>query len=63
MADLFLFRGNTMAISNISANTIVQGDRPPQLRGQAISAYMLAIRDGLSIGSLATGVRVGVFGV
>ena len=52
-----------MIVSNISANTLLQTNTPAHLRGQAVSLYMLAMRGGLSIGSLLTGVSVSVLGV
>jgi predicted MFS family arabinose efflux permease len=60
---LLMGAGLSMGVSNISANTLVQADSTVQLRGQAVSMYMLAMRGGLSIGSLLTGLSVSVLGV
>ncbi len=60
---LLVFGGMAMSISNISANTILQANTPSQLRGQAVSLFMLAMRGGLSIGSLLTGISVSLLGV
>jgi len=60
---LLVVGGMAMSVSNISANTLIQANTPSQLRGQAVSLYMLAMRGGLSIGSLSTGVSVSLLGV
>ena len=60
---LLVAGGMAMIVSNISANTLLQTNTPAHLRGQAVSLYMLAMRGGLSIGSLLTGVSVSVLGV
>ena len=60
---LLVVGGTAMSVSNISANTILQANTPSQLRGQAVSLYMLAMRGGLSIGSLLTGISVSLWGV
>jgi predicted MFS family arabinose efflux permease len=52
-----------MSVSNISANTLLQANTTSQLRGQTVSLYMLAMRGGLSIGSLLTGISVSLLGV
>ncbi len=63
LTALLVVAGTTMSVSNISANTLVQSDTPAQLRGQAVSLYMLAMRGGLSIGSLLTGISVSLLGI
>ncbi len=60
---LLVFAGVAMSVSNISANTILQANTSSQLRGQAVSLYMLAMRGGLSIGSLLTGISVSLLGI
>ena len=60
---LLVVAGMVMSISSISANTLLQSNTPPQLRGQTVSLFMLAMRGGLSIGSLLTGVSVTLLGV
>jgi MFS family permease len=52
-----------MTISNISVNTLIQSTADPAFRGQAVSMFMLAIRGGMALGSLATGLLVGLLGV
>jgi MFS family permease len=63
MPLLLVAGGMAMIISNISANTLLQTNTPAHFRGQAVSLYMLAMRGGLSIGSLLTGVSVSLLGV
>ena len=60
---LLALAGVSMNVSNTSANSFLQTVADPRLRGQTISLYMLAMRGGLSIGSLLTGVAVSVLGV
>ena len=55
--------GITMSISNTSVNALLQTHSPPELRGRTVSLYMLAMRGGLSLGSLITGTTVTLFGV
>lgn len=62
LSILLIFGGVAMSVSNISANTIIQVNTPPQFRGQAVSLFMLAMRGGLSIGSLLTGLSVSLIG-
>lgn len=60
---LFILAGTLMTASNISANTLLQSAAPTRIRGQTVSLYMLAMRGGVSIGSLLTGVSVSLLGV
>jgi len=60
---LLAMAGVAMSISNTSVNTAVQTYAPLPLRGQAISVYMLAMRGGLSLGSLMTGAVANLIGV
>lgn len=60
---LLVAGGIAMSVGNISANTILQSGTPAHLRGQTVSLYMLAMRGGLSIGSLLTGISVNLLGV
>ena len=60
---LVLLGGLAMTTSNTSANTLIQSTAEPALRGQTVSIYMLAIRGGMALGSLATGITVSVLGV
>jgi MFS family permease len=60
---LLVLAGVSMSMGNTSANAFLQAAVPPQLRGRAVSLYMLAMRGGLSIGSLLTGMSVSALGV
>jgi predicted MFS family arabinose efflux permease len=60
---LLVVAGLAMTISNTSANALLQATAPPALRGQTVSLYMLAMRGGLSVGSLLTGLSVHLLGV
>ena len=60
---LLVFAGLCMTVTNTSANSFLQASAPARLRGRTVSLYMLAMRGGLSIGSLLTGVTVHVLGV
>ncbi len=60
---LLMLAGVSMNVSNTSANSFLQVEANPRLRGQTVSLYMLAMRGGLSLGSLLTGVAVGLIGV
>ena len=52
-----------MNLSNTSANAALQTEAPEQLLGQTVALHMLAIRGGVSLGSLITGVTVVLLGV
>lgn len=58
-----LMAGVAMAVGNVSANTVLQTQAPDELRGQAVSVYMLAMRGGAALGALLTGVTVSLLGV
>ncbi len=60
---VFVLAGTAMAVSNISANSFLQATSPAGMRGQTVSLYMLAMRSGVSLGSLLTGVSVAMLGV
>ncbi|MDR3451695.1 MAG: MFS transporter [Rhodoferax sp.] len=60
---LFVLAGIVMTASNASANALVQSLAPPALRGQAVSLFMLAMRGGLSVGSLLTGAVTSGLGI
>jgi predicted MFS family arabinose efflux permease len=60
---LLAIGGFSMAVSNTSANSLLQASAPARLRGRTISLYMLAMRGGLSIGSLLAGVSANLLGV
>jgi predicted MFS family arabinose efflux permease len=60
---LFVLAGVSMTASNASTNAILQAAAPTSIRGQAVSLFMLAMRGGVSLGSLLTGLSVGWLGV
>ena len=60
---IMMLGGLAMTASNTSANALLQSRAPDDTRGQAVSLYMLAMRGGLSIGSLLTGLSVSLLGV
>lgn len=60
---LLVLAGLSMNASNTSANSLLQATANPRLRGQSVSLYILAMRGGLSIGSLLTGLSVHMFGI
>jgi MFS family permease len=60
---LLVVAGVTMSVTNTSANTFVQSAAAANLRGQAVSVFMLASRGGTALGALATGLSVEVWGI
>jgi predicted MFS family arabinose efflux permease len=60
---LFALAGAALTISNTAANSLLQVTAGPRLLGQTVSLYMLAMRGGISLGALVTGVAVGWVGV
>jgi len=60
---LFTLAGLAMTAGNVSVNAFIQIAAPPSLRGRSISLYMLAMRGGLSIGGLLTGLSMNWLGV
>ncbi len=63
LVALLILAGISMSITNTSTNTIVQSAASTELRGQAVSLYMLAMRGSIALGSLATGLSVSLLGV
>ncbi len=60
---LFTLAGLTMTAANVSANAFLQVAAPVALRGRSVSLYLIAMRGGLSIGSLATGASIHALGI
>ena len=60
---LLVIAGAAMTVSNTAANSLLQTGARPHLLGQTVSLYMLAMRGGMSLGALLTGVTVGHYGV
>jgi MFS family permease len=63
LAGLLVLAGLSMSVSNTSANALLQATAPAALRGRTVSLYMLALRGGVSVGSLLTGLAIGFVGV
>jgi MFS family permease len=60
---LLLLAGVSMNITNTAINTLVQTTASPIVRGQAVSLYMLAMRGGLALGGLVTGLSAHLLGI
>jgi len=63
LPPLLVLSGAAMTVSNTTANSLIQSTTPKNLLGQTVSLYMLAVRGGISIGALLTGVLVSYLGV
>ena len=63
LPGLLVGAGVAMSITNTSTNALVQGAASPQLLGQAVSVYMLAMRGGIALGGFSTGLTVSWLGV
>jgi hypothetical protein len=63
LAFLLVGCGFLLTVANTSANTFLQSQADNQSRGQTASLYMLAMRGGLSLGNLATGVMISLSNV
>ncbi len=63
LAALLVLAGLAMSVSNTSANALLQATASPALRGRTVSLYMLALRGGVSVGSLVTGLAVNLLGI
>jgi predicted MFS family arabinose efflux permease len=60
---LLMLAGASMTVSNTAANSMLQSAASPRLLGKTVSLYMLAMRGGISLGALLTGVGVSLLGV
>ncbi len=60
---LMVIAGVAMTASNTSANALIQLNAPERIRGQSVSLFMLAMRGGMALGSLMTGLLVHFVGV
>jgi predicted MFS family arabinose efflux permease len=60
---LLVLAGAAMTISNTAANTLLLAGARPHLLGRAVALYMLALRGGISLGSLLIGGAIGLLGV
>jgi predicted MFS family arabinose efflux permease len=63
LPPLLMLAGASMTVSNTTANSVLQANASPRLLGQTVSLYMLAMRGGISLGSLITGAAVSLLGV
>ncbi|HTP28697.1 MAG TPA: hypothetical protein VMK12_23935, partial [Anaeromyxobacteraceae bacterium] len=55
--------GTAMAVTNISANSLLQAAAERRLLGRSVSLYMLVMRGGLSLGAVLTGLAVHLLGI
>ena len=60
---LFVCAGIVTAISNTSANTLLQTTARPDRLGETVGLYILAISAGNSLGAILTGLSVSTLGV
>ena len=60
---LLVIAGSSMAVSNTSANSLLQSTAKPDQLGQTVSLFMLAVRGGMSLGAVITGATVSALGV
>lgn len=60
---IMVLAGGAMVVTTTSANSVLQTSAPMHLLGQVVALQMLAIRGGVSLGSLVAGFSVSVFGV
>jgi MFS family permease len=63
LETLLMLAGMSMSVTNTSTNTILQTAASAQLRGQAVSLYMLAVRGSGALGSVMTGFAVNFLGI
>ena len=63
LPPLLALAGASMTVSNTAANSLLQAKASPDLLGQTVSLYTLAMRGGISFGALLTGAAVGLLGV
>jgi predicted MFS family arabinose efflux permease len=63
LPPLLVLAGAAMTISSTSANSFLQANADPRVLGRTVSLYMLAMRGGLSLGALVTGIAVDLMGV
>ena len=63
LAFLLVGSGFLLTVANTSANTFLQSQANDQNRGQTASLFMLAMRGGLSLGNLATGMIISLSSV
>jgi len=63
LAFLLVGSGFLLTVANTSANTFLQSQANDQNRGQTASLFMLAMRGGLSLGNLATGLIISLSSV
>jgi len=55
--------GVAMTVCNATVNALVQMRALPQMHGQSVGLFMLAIRGGSSVGGLLTGALISIVGV
>ena len=63
LVALLVVAGLAMSTTNIATNTLLQSSGVAGTQGQAVSLYMLAMRGGIALGSLATGISAHLLGI
>jgi MFS family permease len=63
LPNLLGLAGISMTVSNASANALLLAAAPTRIRGETVSLYMLAMRGGVALGGLVTGLLVTLMGV
>lgn len=63
LSAVLVLAGAALTMTNTSVNSILQGSARDEIRGQTASLFMLAMRGGMSLGSLLTGFSVHFFGI
>ena len=63
LPPLLALAGASMTVSNTAANSLLQATASPDLLGQTVGLYTLAMRGGISFGALLTGAAVSLLGV
>ena len=60
---LFVLAGVSITVSNTAVNALLQSTTSPRRLGHIVSLYMLAMRGGIALGALLTGLLVSLMGV
>jgi predicted MFS family arabinose efflux permease len=63
LPPLLVLAGVSMTVSSTAANAFLQVEAAPRVLGRTVSLYMLAMRGGLSLGALLTGLSADLLGV
>jgi predicted MFS family arabinose efflux permease len=60
---LLALTGALLTVSSTAANTLLQSTAAPGLLGRTVSLYMMAMRGGISLGSLLVGLEISGMGM